>query len=64
MTNQLQLPGFDLECMGTAEMQILHMAARPRQAVDSGAITAAGMEEQLLLCAMRKKLGDGTTSVL
>ena len=50
--------------MGTTEMQILRMAAPPRQAVDSGAIIAAGMEEQLLLCALRKKLGDGTTSVL
>jgi hypothetical protein len=40
------------------------MAAPPRQAVDSGAITAVGTEEQLLLCVMRKKLGDGTTSVL
>jgi len=47
--------------MGTTKMQNFRMAAPPGQAVDSGASTATGMEEQLFLCAMPKVLAHGIT---
>jgi hypothetical protein len=53
-----------MEDMGTTKMQIFRMAAPLGQAVDSGAFTATGMEEQLFLCAMRKEPRDGATSIL
>lgn len=50
--------------MGSGQVQVFLMAVTTEQVVDSGATPASPMEEQLLLCLMRKEPGNGTPSVL
>ena len=52
MTPPLGLSSFDLESLGTTEVQIFLMAATSEQAVNSGTATTTSMGEQLFLCSL------------